>query len=53
MESFIEERTLGDKAAMDAEIRRQDFFSWEREEIYIVDSDSYHPKWMEYAAART
>lgn len=52
VESFIEDRTAGDQAAMDAEIRRQGFFSWEREEIYIVDSDSYHPKWMEYAAAR-
>ncbi len=50
MESFIEDRNPGDKAAMDAEIRRQDFFLWEREEIYIVDSDSYTPKWMAYAA---
>ena len=50
VESFIEDRNPGDKAAMDAEIRRQDFFNWEREEIYIVDSDSFTPKWMEYAA---
>lgn len=50
VESFIEDRSPGDKAAMDAEVRRQDFFEWEREEVYIVDSDSYYPKWMEYAA---
>lgn len=50
VESFIEDRNPGDKAAMDAEIRRQGFFTWEREEVYIVDSDSYNPKWMEYAA---
>jgi len=50
VESFLEDRTPGDKAAMDAEIRRQAFFNWEREEIYIVDSDSFTPKWMEYAA---
>ena len=50
VESFVANRTPGDKAAMDAEIRRQGFFAWEREEVYIVDSDSYHPKWMEYAA---
>lgn len=49
VESFIEDRNPGDKAAMDAEIRRQGFFLWEREEVYIVDSDSYSPKWMEYA----
>jgi len=50
VESFIEDRNPGDKAAMDAEIRRQGFFAWEREEVYIVDSDSYNPKWMQYAA---
>lgn len=50
VESFIANRNPGDKAAMDAEIRRQGFFAWEREEVYIVDSDSYNPKWMEYAA---
>lgn len=50
VESFIEDVSPGDKAAMDAEIRRQGFFTWEREEIYIVDSDSFTPKWMDYAA---
>lgn len=50
VESFIEDVAPGDKAAMDAEIRRQSFFNWEREEIYIVDSDSFTPKWMDYAA---
>lgn len=50
VESFIANRNPGDKAAMDAEIRRQGFFAWEREEVYIVDSNSYNPKWMEYAA---
>lgn len=50
VESFIEDRNPGDQAAMDAEIRRQEYFSWEREEVYIVDSDSYYPKWMAYAA---
>lgn len=50
VESFIEDVSPGDKAAMDAEIRRQGFFNWEREEIYIVDSDSFTPKWMDYAA---
>ena len=52
VESFVEDRNPGDKAAMDAEIRRQGFFTWEREEVYIVDSDSYNPKWMEYAAGK-
>ncbi len=51
VESFVLDQNAGDQAAMDAEIRRQDFFSWEREEIYVVDSDSYVPKWMAYAAA--
>lgn len=50
VESFLADRTPADRAAMDAEIRRQSYFNWEREEIYIVDSDSYTPKWMAYAA---
>ena len=50
VESFLADSSPGDKAAMDAEIRRQGFFNWEREEVYIVDSDSFHPKWMTYAA---
>ena len=50
VEFFLADSSPGDKAAMDAEIRRQGFFNWEREEVYIVDSDSFHPKWMTYAA---
>lgn len=50
VESFLADSSPGDKAAMDAEIRRQGFFNWEREEVYIVDSDSFQPKWMTYAA---
>ena len=50
VESFLANATPGDQAAMNAEIRRQGFFTWEREEVYIVDSDSYAPKWMAYAA---
>ena len=50
VESFLADSSPGDRAAMDAEIRRQGFFAWEREEVYIVDSDSFSPKWMTYAA---
>ena len=50
VESFLADSSPGDKAAMDAEIRRQGFFAWEREEVYIVDSDSFTPQWMEFAA---
>jgi hypothetical protein len=45
-EGFFSESSSADQAVMDAECRRQDFFTWEREEIYIVDSDSYTPDWM-------
>ena len=45
-ENFFSESSPADQAVMDAECRRQDFFAWEREEIYIVDSDSYTPAWM-------
>lgn len=51
-EAFFEDNTPADKAVMDAEVRRQEFFNWEREEIYIVDFDSYNPKWMDYAAQK-
>ncbi len=50
VESFLANSTPGDQAAMDAEIRRQGFFNWEREEVYIVDTDSFNPMWMAYAA---
>ena len=50
VESFLADSSPGDQAAMDAEIRRQGFFNWEREEVYIVDSDSFNPQWMAYAA---
>lgn len=50
VESFLADSTPGDQAAMNAEIRRQGFFNWEREEVYIVDSDSFTPQWMAYAA---
>ena len=53
VESFLADSTPGDKAAMDAEIRRQGFFNWEREEVYIVDSDSFIPEWMVLAAERS
>jgi len=45
-EDFCFESTPEDAAVMDAEGRRQAFFTWEREEIYIVDSDSFEPEWM-------
>ncbi len=45
-ERFFAESSPADRAVMDAECRRQDFFTWEREEVYIVDSDSYTPAWM-------
>ena len=46
-EGFFAESSPADQAVMDAECRRQDFFTWEREEVYIVDSDSYIPDWMQ------
>lgn len=30
------------------EAERHKYFTWEREELYYVDSDSSTPKWMEY-----
>ena len=45
-ERFFGETSPVDQAVMDEECRRQEFFSWEREEIYIADSDSYTPEWM-------
>ena len=42
-ENFSSETSPADHAVMDA---REDLFTWEREEIYIVDSDSYTPDWM-------
>lgn len=45
-EDFFSEATAEDAAVMDAECRRQEFFSWEREELYYVDSDSFDPDWM-------
>ena len=45
-ESFFAEATAEDAAVMDAECRRQAFFTWEREELYYVDSDSFIPVWM-------
>ncbi len=45
-EHFFAEDTPADARVMDAEARRQDFFTWEREELYYVDSDSYLPQWL-------
>lgn len=45
-EDFFAETTPADAKVMDAEGRRQDFFTWEREELYYVDSDSFEPAWM-------
>ena len=45
-ENFFSETSPADQAVMDAECRRQEYFTWEREEVYIVDSDSYTPQWM-------
>ena len=45
-EDFIFVKDAANEKAMEAEIRRQFFFNWEREEIYVVDSDSYMPLWM-------
>ena len=45
-ENFFSEATLEDAEVMDAEGRRQAFFTWEREELYYVDSDSFDPDWM-------
>lgn len=45
-ENFFAETTPEDAEVMDAEGRRQAFFTWEREELYYVDSDSFEPDWM-------
>ena len=45
-EAFFQEATPEDAGVMDAECRRQAFFTWEREELYYVDSDSFEPAWM-------
>ena len=45
-ENFFAEATPEDAEVMDAESRRQDFFTWEREELLYVDSDSFEPEWM-------
>lgn len=45
-ENFFSEATPEDAEVMDAEGRRQEFFTWEREELYYVDSDSFEPEWM-------
>lgn len=45
-EDFFAEATPADAEVMDAEGRRQAFFTWEREELYYVDSDSFDPAWM-------
>lgn len=45
-ERFFSESTPEDARIMDAEARRQEFFTWEREELYYVDSDSFEPGWM-------
>jgi len=50
MEEFLECSDLANEKCMEAEIRRQSFFNWEREEVYIVDSNSYVPMWMEYSS---
>ena len=48
-ERFFAESTAEDEKMMDAEGRRQGFFTWEREELYYVDSDSFEPEWMSLA----
>ena len=45
-EDFLSVKDAANEKVMEAEIRRQSFFNWEREEIYVVDSDSYMPLWM-------
>jgi len=45
-ENFFSEATPEDAEVMDAEGRRQAFFTWEREELYFVDSDCFEPDWM-------
>ena len=45
-EDFLSAEDAANEKVMEAEIRRQSFFNWEREEIYVVDSDSYMPLWM-------
>lgn len=45
-ENFFAETTPEDAEVMDAECSRQEFFTWEREELYYVDSDSFDPDWM-------
>lgn len=46
-EDFFTEKTPEDAGVMDAEGTRQAFFTWEREELYYVDSDSFEPEWIE------
>lgn len=45
-EHFFAETTPEDAKVMDAEVSRQEFFTWEREELYYVDSDCFEPAWM-------
>lgn len=50
LDSFIHETDAGYREMMDQEINRNNIVDWEQEEIYIVDSDSFTPMWMSYAA---
>ena len=46
-EAFFAEATPADAEVMNQEARRQEFFTWEREEIYYLDCEGYQPPWME------
>lgn len=49
-DNLIHETDTGYCNLMDQEIKRNEIIDWEQEEIYIVDSDSVTPMWMNYAA---
>lgn len=51
-EAFFSETNHESAAVMDSEARRQDLYTWEREELYYVDSDSFVPGWMDMTSKR-
>lgn len=50
MDNVINEVDDNHRKIMDCEVERNEFFDWEQDEILVVDSDSFTPLWMTYAA---
>jgi hypothetical protein len=44
------EEYFADEELQKLEAERQQYFTWEREELFYVDSDSPTPRWMEIMA---